>query len=42
MQVYISFTPELLELAGTNEAIQKAKDQTIARYRERYNIESYF
>ena len=34
------FSPELLELAGTNEAIQKAKDQAIARYRERYNIES--
>ena len=34
------FSPELLELAGTNEAIQKAKEQAIDRYRERYNIES--
>ncbi len=34
------FSPELLELAGTNKAIQTAKDQAIARYRERYNIES--
>ena len=25
------FSPELLELAGTNEAIQKAKDQVIAK-----------
>ena len=34
------FSPELLELAGTNEAIQKAKDQVIAKYRARYNVES--
>ena len=34
------FSPELLELAGTNKAIEDAKDQTIARYRERFNIES--
>ena len=34
------FSPELLELAGTNKAIEDAKDQAIARYRERYNIES--
>ena len=34
------FSPELLELAGTNEAIQKAKEQSIAKYRERFNIEA--
>ena len=34
------FSPELLELAGTNKAIQDAKDQAIARYRERFNIEA--
>jgi hypothetical protein len=34
------FSPELLELAGTNKAIQDAKDQAIDRYRERFNIES--
>ena len=34
------FSPELLELAGTNEAIQKAKEATTAKYRERYNIEA--
>ena len=34
------FSPELLELAGTNKAIDDAKDQAIARYRERFNIES--
>ena len=34
------FSPELLELAGTNEAIQKAKDDATAKYRRRYNIES--
>ena len=34
------FSPELLELAGTNKAIQEAKDQAIDRYRQRYNIES--
>jgi hypothetical protein len=34
------FSPELLELAGTNKAIEDAKDQAIARYRERFNIEA--
>ena len=34
------FSPELLELAGTNKAIQDAKEQTIAKYRARYNVES--
>ena len=34
------FSPELLELAGTNEAIQKAKDDTIAKYRARFNVEA--
>ena len=34
------FSPELLELAGTNDAIQKAKDDATAKYRRRYNIES--
>ena len=34
------FSPELLELAGTNKAIQTAKEQVIAKYRARYNIES--
>ena len=34
------FSPELLELAGTNKAIQTAKDQVIAKYRARYNVES--
>jgi len=34
------FSPELLELAGTNKAIDDAKDQAIARYRERFNIEA--
>ena len=34
------FSPELLELAGTNEAIQKAKEDSIAKYRSRFNIES--
>ena len=34
------FSPELLELAGTNKAIQTAKEQIIAKYRARYNIES--
>ena len=34
------FSPELLELAGTNKAIQTAKEQTIAKYRARYNVES--
>ena len=34
------FSPELLELAGTNEAIQNAKESNTAEYRQRYNIES--
>ena len=34
------FSPELLELAGTNKAINDAKDQAIARYRARFNIEA--
>jgi len=34
------FSPELLELAGTNKAIQKAKEDSIAKYRSRFNIES--
>jgi hypothetical protein len=34
------FSPELLELAGTNKTIQDAKDQVIAKYRARYNVES--
>merc|ERR1712164_118260 len=34
------FSPELLELAGTNKAIQTAKEQVIAKYRARFNIES--
>ncbi len=34
------FSPELLKLAGTNDAIQKAKDAVTAKYRQRYNIES--
>ena len=35
-----NFSPELLELAGTNQAIQSAKEQVIAKYRARYNVES--
>jgi len=34
------FSPELLELAGTNKAIDDAKDLAIARYRARFNIEA--
>ena len=34
------FSPELLELAGTNTAIQTSKEDSIAKYRSRYNIES--
>ena len=34
------FSPELLKLAGTNDTIQKAKDDVTAKYRTRYNIES--
>ena len=32
------FSPEMRELAGTNEAIQNAKDKAMGKYRERYNI----
>ena len=34
------FSPELLELAGTNDAIQKAKEDLIAKYRTRFNVEA--
>ena len=34
------FSPELLELAGTNDAIQKAKEGSTAKYRQRYNVEA--
>ena len=34
------FSPELLKLAGTNDAIQKAKEDSTAKYRQRYNIEA--
>jgi len=34
------FSPELLELAGTNDAIQKAKESNTAKYRQRYNVEA--
>ena len=34
------FSPELLKLAGTNDSIQKAKESSTAKYRQRYNIES--
>ena len=34
------FSPELLELAGTNDAIQKAKEGNTAKYRQRYNVEA--
>ena len=32
------FSPELLKLAGTNDAIQKAKESSTAKYRQIYNI----
>ena len=34
------FSPELLESAGVNDAIQKAKESNIAKYRQRYNVEA--
>jgi len=34
------FSPEMLKIAGTNDTIQKAKDDVTAKYRTRYNIES--
>ena len=32
------FSPEMLELAGTNKAIQTAKEELIAKYRQRFNV----
>ena len=34
------FSPELIELAGVNDAILKAKDANTAKYRQRYNVEA--
>ena len=34
------FSPEMLKLAGTSDAMTKAKDAQLAKYRQRYNIES--
>ena len=34
------FSPELLQLAGVNDAIQKAKESNTAKYRQRYNVEA--
>ena len=34
------FSPEIRRLAGTPDAIQKAKDQQLGKYRERYNIDA--
>ena len=34
------FSPELLQLAGVNETIRKAKEETTAKYRQRYNVEA--
>ena len=34
------FSPEMLKLAGTSDAMTKAKDGQLAKYRQRYNIES--
>ena len=34
------FSPEIRRLAGTSDAIQKAKDQQLGKYRERYNIDA--
>ena len=34
------FSPELIELAGVNDAIQKAKESNTAKYRQRYNVEA--
>ena len=34
------FSPELLSLAKTNDAIQKAKDGQMEKFRERYNIDA--
>ena len=34
------FSPEMLELAGTNKAIQTAKEELIDKYRTRFNVEA--
>jgi hypothetical protein len=34
------FSPEMLRLSKTEDAIQKAKESQLVKYRERYNIES--
>ena len=34
------FSPEMLKLAGTEEAVQKSVDSQMAKYRERYNIDA--
>ena len=34
------FSPEMLKIAGTEEAVQKSVDGQMAKYRERYNIDS--
>tara|TARA_B100000287_G_scaffold31934_1_gene29728 strand:- start:4621 stop:6873 length:2253 start_codon:yes stop_codon:yes gene_type:complete len=34
------FSPEMLKMSGTEEVIQKSKESMLAKYRQRYNIES--
>ena len=34
------FSPEMLKLSKTEDAIQKAKESQLGKYRERYNVES--
>ena len=34
------YSPEIRRLAGTPDAIQKAKDQQLGKFRERYNIDA--
>lgn len=34
------FSPEMLALAGTDEAAQKAQDNLMSKYRTRYNIDA--
>jgi len=34
------YSDEMIKMSGVNETIQKAKESQIAKYRERYNIES--
>jgi len=34
------FSPEMLRLSKTEDAIQKAKESQLGKYRERYNVES--